>query len=253
MDFQTLHHQTRALILGNVWDVPSLLAAQAAGVDALGSSSAALASLFGYADGEALPFELLLTMVQRLMSAAHLPLSVDLEAGYASEPSAIADNIRRLVALGVVGINLEDSRVHQGQRSQEPMQVFAERLRAIRQALQDSGTRVFINARCDSFLLGQPAARADAIQRGLRYQAAGADGFFVPCIQALDDIAAVAQAVPLPLNVMGMPGMVDFAQLSQLGVKRISTGNSLHARQQSALRAWHGEMQAAQSLAPLWA
>jgi len=251
MDFQTLHRQPRALILGNVWDVPSLLAAQEAGVDALGTSSAAVAAMFGYADGEAMPFDLLLTVVQRLMTAAKLPLSVDLEAGYAESAQGIAENIRRLAALGVVGINLEDSRVQDGQRMQEPMEAFAERLIAVRQALRDSDTPIFINARTDTFLLGQPDALAETIRRSRCYQQAGANGLFVPCILAPADIAAVAKATSLPLNVMGMPGMLDFAQLSQLGVKRISTGNSLHARLQTELKAWHAAIQRAQSLAPV--
>lgn len=246
-----MHRQARAMILGNVWDVPSLLAAQEAGVDALGTSSAAVAAVFGYADGEAMPFELLVTMVQRLMSAATRPLSVDLEAGYADHVQGIADNVRRLAALGVVGINLEDSRMYAGERKLEPMDAFAARLRALRQALHDSETACFINVRTDAFLLGHPDARAESIRRGTCYQASGADGLFVPCILAPEDIGAVAEAVALPLNVMGMPGMADFAQLSHLGVKRISTGDSLHARAQTQLHAWHHAMQVAQSLAPV--
>lgn len=251
MDFSTLHRQPRAMILGNVWDVPSLLAAQDAGVDALGTSSAAVAAVFGYADGEAMPFELLVTMVQRLMSAATLPLSVDLEAGYADHVQDVAANVRRLAALGVVGINLEDSRMAHGQRQLEPLEIFAERLRALRQALHESETICFINVRTDPFLLGHPDARAESIRRGQCYQASGADGLFVPCILAPDDIAAVAEAVALPLSVMGMPGMATFAQLSQLGVKRISTGNSLHTRLQTQLQTWHRAIQSAQSLTPV--
>lgn len=251
MDFRSLHHQSRAMILGNVWDVPSLLAAQEAGIDALGTSSAALAAMFGYADGETLPFELLVTMLQRLMSAARLPLSVDLEAGYADQALDVAANIRSVVALGVAGVNLEDSRIRRGQRQLEPIETFAERLRLIRQYLHDTETTVFINVRTDPFLLQHPDARAESIRRGRCYMDAGADGLFVPCILAPDDIAAVVRSVDLPLNVMGMPGMVGFAQLSQLGVRRISTGNSLQSRLQAQLQEWHGAIQAAQSLAPV--
>lgn len=251
MDFHSLHHQSRAMILGNVWDVPSLLAAQDAGVDALGTSSAAVAAVFGYADGETMPFELLVTMVQRLLSAATLPLSVDLEAGYADHAAEIAANIRRLAALGVVGINFEDSRIRDGRRQLEPMETFAERLRLVRQLLHETGTTVFINVRTDPFLLGLSGARAESIRRGQCYRDAGADGLFVPCILAPDDIAAVAESVDLPLNVMGMPGMAGFKQLSQLGVRRISTGNSLQTHLQAQLKAWHAAIQAAQSLAPV--
>lgn len=239
------------MILGNVWDVPSLLAAQEAGVDALGTSSAALAATFGYDDGQALPFGLLVTMVQRLMRAATLPLSVDLEAGYADAVEDIAANVRRLAALGVVGINLEDSRIHRGKRQLEPMEAFAERLGALRHLLRDSNTTMFINVRTDPFLLDHPEARAESIRRGRCYREAGADGLFVPGIVAQEDIIAVVQAVALPLNVMGMPGMAGFAQLSDWGVRRISTGNGMHARLQAELRAWHCAIHEAQSLAPV--
>jgi 2-methylisocitrate lyase-like PEP mutase family enzyme len=239
------------MILGNVWDVPSLLAAQEGGVDALGTSSAAIATTFGYDDGQAMPFELLVTVVQRLMRAATLPLSVDVEAGYAEDVEDIAANIRRLADLGVVGINLEDSRIQNGKRQLEPMETFAKRLVALRQMLRESETTMFINVRTDPFLLDFPEARAESIRRGQCYRDSGADGLFVPCILAEEDIRAVVHAVALPLNVMGMPGMAGFAELGDWGVKRISTGNGLHAKLQGQLRAWHGAIHAAQSLAPV--
>lgn len=249
MNFHELHHQAQALLIGNVWDAASAQTAEAAGLQALGTSSAALSAVFGYADGEAMPFELLLGMVRRISAVTFLPLSVDLEAGYADDPQHIADNIRALVALGVVGINLEDSRVHRGQRVQQPMEHFADRLAVVRSALGESGTSVFINARTDTFLLGRPDALGETLRRGQCYAEAGANGLFVPCIALPADIATVAHGVPLPLNVMGMPGLPDFAQLSTLGVKRISMGHWLHTRLQAELANMYGEITGRQSFA----
>lgn len=236
MNFHALHHQHSPLLIANVWDAASARAAQAAGYTVLGTSSAALASTLGFADGENLPFEALLAQVRLIAAATPLMLSVDLEAGYADSAEGIAAHVRALAALGVVGINLEDSRVLDGQRRMEAAETFAARLKALRQALQASGTPMFINARTDAFLLGQADACAETLRRGQAYAAAGADGLFAPCVVRAEDIEALAAGLSLPLNVMAMPALPDFATLQRLGVRRISMGNWLHAQLQQRLQ-----------------
>ncbi|STW81467.1 carboxyvinyl-carboxyphosphonate phosphorylmutase [Klebsiella pneumoniae] len=108
MDFNALHQQNQPLLLANVWDASSAQAAQQAGYQALGSSSAAIAAMLGYEDGEEMSFDELFYVVSRIKTVSELPLSVDLEAGYGATTSHIIDNIRRLAHLGVSGINLED-------------------------------------------------------------------------------------------------------------------------------------------------
>lgn len=244
MNFFDLHHQASPLLIGNVWDAASAQVAHAGGMQALGTSSAAMSAVLGFPDGEGMPFDALLGMVRRIAAASPLPLSVDLEAGHADEAAAIADHVRVLAELGVVGINLEDSHVLQGQRRLDPAAAFADKLQAIRGALRTSGTTMFINVRTDPFLLGQADALSETLARGRQYQQAGADGFFVPGITRDDDIRAVVETIALPLNVMAMPGLPDFATLSHLGVKRISMGNWLHAKLQGTLQGLYAEIQA---------
>lgn len=236
MDFHAMHRQAQPLLIANVWDAASARSAAAAGCQAVGTSSAALAATLGYDDGENLPFDALLGMVRRILAVTDLPVSVDIEAGYAESPSGIAANVRELAALGVVGINLEDSRVIDGGRRMEPADFHAERLREIRSALRVAGVRMFINARTDAFLLGRSDARDETLRRARRYCEAGADGLFVPCVVAEADIAAIVAAAPLPLNVMAMPELPSFDVLRDLGVRRISMGNALHVRMQEGLR-----------------
>ena len=224
MDFNALHHQPQPLLIANVWDASSALAAAQAGYRALGTSSAAIAAMLGYEDGEGISFDEQLYIVTRIRAVTNLPLSVDLEAGYSDTAQGIAKHIHRLAALGVVGINLEDSHVVNGVRQLDEAGEFADRL----QQLSQTCPGIFLNVRTDTFLLNTQDALRETLLRGRRYAASGADGFFVPCVTRAEDIAAIAREIALPLNVMCMPGLADFATLAELGVRRISMGNFVH-------------------------
>ena len=218
MDFNALHQQNQPLLLANVWDASSAQAAQQAGYQALGSSSAAIAAMLGYEDGEEMSFDELFYVVSRIKTVSELPLSVDLEAGYGATTSHIIDNIRRLAHLGVSGINLEDS--------------HAVKLQEITRACPG----LFVNVRTDTFLLNVQDALVQTLYRGQLYAKHGACGFFVPCVTRAEDITAIVHHVPLPLNVMCMPELADFSTLSTLGVKRISMGNFIYAATQARLK-----------------
>ncbi|WP_125560349.1 isocitrate lyase/PEP mutase family protein [Pseudoalteromonas rubra] len=222
--FKQLHQQTSPFLLANVWDAASAKAAQEAGYQALGTSSAAVASVLGYEDGEQMSFDELLFMVTRISRATDLPLSVDIEAGYSRDPQIIATHIQQLAQLGVVGVNLEDSQVTTA-RTLIDADEFAARLKAVRHELAAQQIDIFINVRCDAFLLGLDNACEEASHRASKYQQAGADGLFLPCITQQADIQAITETCQLPLNIMAMPDLADFDTLGALKVKRISMGN----------------------------
>ena len=232
MDFNALHQQNQPLLLANVWDASSAQAAQQAGYQALGSSSAAIAAMLGYEDGEEMSFDELFYVVSRIKTVSELPLSVDLEAGYGATTSHIIDNIRRLAHLGVSGINLEDSHVVDGTRRLDDAERFAVKLQEITRACPG----LFVIVRTDTFLLNVQDALVQTLYRGQLYAKHGACGFFVPCVTRAEDITAIVHHVPLPLNVMCMPELADFSTLSTLGVKRISMGNFIYAATQARLK-----------------
>jgi len=232
MDFNTLHHQTQPLLIGNVWDASSAQAAQQAGYHAIGTSSAAIASMLGYDDGEGISFDELFYIVTRIKAVTDLPLSVDIEAGYGEQASGIINNIQRLADLGVAGINIEDSRVVGNVRRLEDAIAFADKLQELTQACPD----MFFNVRTDTFLLNTEDALAETLYRGKLYASHGANGFFIPCVTRAEDIAVLVRHIALPLNVMCMPDLPDFSTLAALGVKRISMGNFIHAGLQARLR-----------------
>ncbi|MFH6953199.1 isocitrate lyase/phosphoenolpyruvate mutase family protein [Pseudoalteromonas sp. XMcav1-K] len=233
--FNQLHFGQTAVLIANVWDVPSALAAKHAGFNAIGTSSAAVAAQFGYEDGESMPFETLLMVVERILVNTDLPLTVDLESGYSDDPEVVATNIMRLVNLGVVGINIEDSKVNNGTRVLKNADEFASFLSHIQQVLKQHNCDVFINVRTDTYILECDDKLQETIKRGQLYQAVGATGLFVPCITDLNEISKVRECVSLPLNVMCMPDLADFDTLAKLGVNRVSMGNFVFEKHQTNL------------------
>ena len=221
MSFASLHQPGKPLILFNIWDAGSARVVADAGAVALATGSASVAGALGYADGQALPFDLLLTVVERIRATSDLPLSVDFEAGYADGPQAVAANAARLAALGVVGINLEDG--IPPKKGIRPASEQAALIAAIRAA-----TALFINARTDLFLQNpasdHSALMGEALERAGIYAEAGANGFFVPGLVEPELIATICRESPLPVNIMKSPAAPSIAALSGLGVARISFG-----------------------------
>ncbi|HHR5880943.1 TPA: isocitrate lyase/PEP mutase family protein [Providencia alcalifaciens] len=236
MNFIELHNQNKPLLIANVWDAGSAIAAQQAGYQALGTSSAAIAATLGYEDGESISFDELFYIVSRIKSVSNLPLSVDVEAGFGDTSEEIAINLKRLIQLGVVGINLEDSRVINGVRQLGDATIFSEALKEIRAALILEDSPLFLNIRTDTYLLNHEQSLEETLFRGRLYKAAGADGLFVPCLTLENDIEIISKSISLPLNVMCMPNLPKFERLGILGVKRISMGNFIHSALQTKLR-----------------
>ncbi len=226
--FIKLHQQADPLLIGNAWNAHSARVLETLELQALATSSSAVAETLGYADGEVMSFEEYLFVIKRISDSSHLPLSVDLEAGYGKSVDEIVANIKKLHSLGVVGINIEDSHIEGGVRRIVSAEAFAEKLRQLSNALSSQQVGLFINVRCDAYLLGVPDARKEGMRRLKLYESQGIHGLFLPCITNIDDIKESVRAISLPLNVMCMPNLPDFAALKSAGVKRISMGNSLH-------------------------
>jgi len=224
MKFESLHKQNSPLLICNVWDVSSAKLAEKLGFNAIGTSSAAIATMLGYEDGEQMSFPELIYIVKRITENTKLPLTVDIESGYSEDYEDVANNIKTLASLGIVGINIEDSSVN-NQRVLQNANKFTKKLSNIKQLLAKNNVEVFINVRIDTFLLGVDNAVEETIERIKLYESTGADGIFVPCIEKSNDISSVIDCTSLPINVLCMPNLPDFNTLKSLGVKRISMGN----------------------------
>jgi 2-methylisocitrate lyase-like PEP mutase family enzyme len=235
--FAELHVKGAPLLLYNAWDAGSAKSILDAGAKAIATSSWAVAEAHGYRDGEAIPIGLVEQIVARIASTTDAPVTVDFEGGYSDDDSALAENVSRLLELGVIGINFED-RVVQG-AGLYAIDRQARRIAAINDAAGKSGVDLFINARTDLFLgqEGDPAKSiGDALDRAKAYAAAGASGFFVPGLRDDALIGRICDGVASPVNVMVMDGVPPTERLSELGVARISYGAIPYMRAMNALR-----------------
>lgn len=249
--FVGLHHNNAPFLLGNIWDVPSAKAFEASGYQAIGISSQAVSNAFGYDDGENLPFEILLQVAKRVVANTKIPFSVDLEGGYSRSVEGILANVTKLHDAGVVGINLEDT-IIDGSRKFQSVTGFQQQLSQIANYISQKNLKLFLNIRTDGFLLGKTDALTETLNRIKWYESAGADGIFVPCITNSDDIKAVTSITKLPINVMCMPNLPNFAQLQQLGVKRISMGPFLFNKVYAQAAELAQNINEAQNFSPLF-
>ncbi|MBX3241082.1 MAG: isocitrate lyase/phosphoenolpyruvate mutase family protein [Chitinophagaceae bacterium] len=224
--FKALHKKDDVLLLGNIWDAHTASLAEKADYEALGSSSHAIAFSLGYADGEQISFEELLFVLKRIAVKVTIPLSVDFEAGYSSDPDKVADYVKQLTDIGVVGINLEDGQVKDGKRILGEASLLADKIKAIK-----ANTDIFINARADTYTTKAENALKESIRRAGIYKAAGADGVFIPLIEKPEEIKQFVSEVDLPLNVFATASLPGLQELASLGVKRVSHG----AKQYDAL------------------
>ena len=225
--FHALHHQASPLVLTNIWDAGSALSVEMAGAPALATGSASVAEANGYEDGEDIPFELLVAITERIVRRVSVPLSVDMEGGFASDTEALATNISKLINVGAVGINIEDQLI--GQDDLRPIDDQVSRLTAIRKQAEAMDCRLFINARTDVFLREPDQTQhksllAEAIERAQAYTTAGASGIFAPGLKNAELIAELAARVDLPLNILAMDLPVNPSAYAELGVSRLSAG-----------------------------
>lgn len=223
--FAELHIKGVPLVLYNAWDAGSAESILDAGAKAIATSSWAVAEAQGYRDGEAIPIGFAEQVIARIAATIDAPLTVDFEGGYSEDDGKLANNITRLLDLGVIGINFED-RVVQGSGLYD-INRQACRIAAIRKAAEQKGVGLFINARTDLFLGqgGEPAQSVgDALDRAKAYAASGASGFFIPGLQEDALIGRISEGATLPVNVMIMDGVPPADRLTQLGVSRISYG-----------------------------
>jgi 2-methylisocitrate lyase-like PEP mutase family enzyme len=172
----------------------------------------------------------MLGAVRRIVRAVGIPVSADVESGYGDRsPVAVAETARALVAIGVAGMNLEDSPGRDGAPLLSTAE-HAERLRGARKAVRTANGDLVINARIDVFLfqVGSPDTRfEETVRRARSYCAAGADCIFVPGVADAETIAALARAIDAPLNIMAVPGTPNTADLGRLGVARVSVGPAI--------------------------
>jgi len=225
--FRRLHAGKPILVLPNVWDVASARIVEQAGFPAIATSSAGVAFVLGYPDGEVISREEMAAAVARITAHVTVPVTADMESGYGRRPEDAAATVRAAIAAGAVGMNFEDSPGESGEPLlEEALQV--ERIRAAREAADATGVPFVLNARTDVYLesVGPPETRqAHAVRRLNAYRAAGADCLFAPGVTDADTIVTLVRQVKGPLNVLAAAASPPVPELERLGVARVSLGS----------------------------
>jgi 2-methylisocitrate lyase-like PEP mutase family enzyme len=224
--FRNQHHAGKILILPNIWDQLGAKILEKAGYHSIATASVATALTNGYRDGEKIPFVRLLKTVARITSAVPLPLSVDIERGFADSLFLLKENIRLLIENGAVGINIEDS--HPDHKGLFKIEEQCRKIEAIREVGIQYGVPIVINARTDIFLLKTRENAFDqAVERGLAYKAAGADCFYPIVMNDYEEISHLVKEVAMPVNVLLSKSTSDLSKLNEIGVARVSLGPGL--------------------------
>jgi 2-methylisocitrate lyase-like PEP mutase family enzyme len=225
--FAALHRQQQGFIIPNPWDIGSARLLESLEFSALATTSAGYAFSQGKPDNSIGREETMLHLAA-IVAATELPVSADLVNGFGDDPDTVAQTIRMAAATGIVGGSIEDA----SGSPEAPIYAHAlavERIRAASDAAKSLAFPFILTARAENHILGRPDLH-DTIRRLQDYQEAGADVLFAPGLTEKHEIAAVLSSVDRPLNVMmGLPkSCLGFAELSDMGVKRVSVGGSLY-------------------------
>jgi len=221
--FLALHRAGEPLLMPNPWDLGSARLLASLGFEALATTSSGFAATLGRNDG-AVSRDEAIVHAAVIVAATDLPVSADLENGFADAPAGVADTMRMSIEVGLAGASVEDFTG----RADDPIYdigLAAERITAAAEAAHGGPGRLVLTARAENYLHGRPDL-ADTIARLQAFQEAGADVLYAPGLRTLEDISQVIREVDRPVNVLALEGVPPVAELARAGVSRISVGGA---------------------------
>ena len=232
--FLKFHHDKEILVLLNSWDISSSKIIEASGYKAIATTSMGIAASLGYPDCEVIQLSEMIEVITGIVNNVYAPVSVDIEAGYGNNLNEIVSSVKKIIATGIVGINIEDS-INLNPELIDEME-FCERISAIRALSDCLGFHLVINARTDSFYTSTGSTKeklTESIKRGNKYREAGADCIFVQPVSERETIATLVKEINAPINILSNPGIgagilpPSVRELQDLGVARLSLGSGL--------------------------
>jgi len=242
---RALHRGDRLLVLPNIWDPGGARMLESLGYPAVATASAAIAYSLGYDDGQQITLDAMLDVVGRVAASVNVPVTADMEGGYAQPPKDVAENMRQVLRAGAVGINLEDS-------SREGEVLFdvdfqVSRIQAVREMAQEEGVPLVINARTDVYLPRVAMAENEkfdqALHRAKAYLEAGADCFYPIMLGDLETLKRLYEAIRAPLNVLAPTCRATLRELEDAGIARLSLGPGLMRASLTTMRRIAVELQ----------
>jgi 2-methylisocitrate lyase-like PEP mutase family enzyme len=242
--FLASHRGNTPLLLPNPWDLGSARLLEWLGFEALATTSSGYAAALGRLDGSVARAEAI-AHASQIVGATHLPVSADLENGFSDDPAGVAETIRLALQAGLAGCSIEDFSGKDDDPIYAP-ELAAERVRAASEIAHAGPVHLVLTGRAENYLHGNPDL-ADTIGRLQLYGEAGADVLYAPGLTRLDDISTVVRSVDRPVNVLLRPGGPSVAELTAVGVHRISVGGAFAFAALGALVEAAHELQAGES------
>ncbi|HLK41765.1 MAG TPA: isocitrate lyase/phosphoenolpyruvate mutase family protein [Thermoleophilia bacterium] len=221
--FLALHHGPQPLLMPNAWDRGSARLLASLGFAALATTSSGFAATLGRLDGSVTRDEAL-AHAEAMAGATDVPVSADLEYGFADDPDDVAQTYELAARTGLAGCSIEDY-AGRGRDGPYGIDLAAERVRAAAEAAHRGPVRLVLTARTENFVRQRPDL-ADTIARLQRYQEAGADVLFAPGVVDPQDLRQLVASVDLPVNVLALPGTPPVSELAEIGVRRVSVGGA---------------------------
>ncbi|MEE9448874.1 MAG: isocitrate lyase/phosphoenolpyruvate mutase family protein [Ignavibacteriaceae bacterium] len=225
-DFLALHKQDKLLVLPNIWNPVGARILEAKGFPAAATASAAISSSLGYRDGEKIKLSTHLDIIERIVKSVEIPVTADIESGYASDIKSLRDSINKVIDTGVAGINIEDSVEEEG--SLRNIEEQCERISTVREVAEERGLHLVINARIDCFLSGneKPVTEviAQVIKRADEYLKSGADLVYPVGILELKTISNLRKEISAPINILGSHRTIPLITMQKIGINRVTFG-----------------------------
>ncbi len=229
--FRALHEREQLFVMPNPWDVGSAKLLASAGFEALATTSAGFAWALGKLDQQVTRDELV-SHVSAVAEATSLPLNVDSERCYPDDPGGVAETVALLASAGAAGFSIED--YDPGTGGIDEVGVAAARVAAAAEVARALPEPMVLTGRAENHIRGVDDLD-DTIARLVAYRDAGADAVYAPGLIDLDQIAAVVEAVGVPVNVLALPGGPTISELASVGVRRVSVGGLLAGAAYGAL------------------
>jgi 2-methylisocitrate lyase-like PEP mutase family enzyme len=225
-DFLSLHKQEKLLVLPNIWNPIGARILETKGFLAAATASAAISSSLGYMDGEKIKLSSHLDIIKRIVKSVDIPITADIESGYASDIKSLRDSINKVIDTGVAGINIEDSMDEESLLRNIEEQ--CERISTVRKVSEDRGLHLVINARIDCFLSGneKPVTEVitQVIKRANEFINAGADLVYPIGVLDLETITILRKEISAPINILGSHRTIPLKTMREIGINRVTFG-----------------------------
>ena len=222
--FLALHRPGAPLLIPNPWDAGSARLLASLGFEALATTSGGFAATLGRLDGSVSRDEAI-AHGAAIVAATDLPVSADLENGFAEDPASVADTVRLALGAGLAGCSIEDSSGQTADARIFDIGLARERVAAAAEAAHGGSERLVLTGRAENYLHGRRDL-ADTVARLVAYQEAGADVLYAPGITDAGEIRSLVSSVDRPVNVLALPTCPSVAELAEMGVARISVGGA---------------------------